>query len=103
VVPVSEQRNVRKSTGRLRLALAHLVDVIFATGKSMVPEPPPTSTRILTSSRFPIVMPAAFHPSKCWVTLIVPHWRAFCRTLQNCNQLETPEHLEPPVPFVLFE
>jgi hypothetical protein len=57
--------------------------ITFATGNSMLPVPPPTSTRILASSMFPSVIPAAAHASKCSVMDIVPHWRADCRTLQN--------------------
>lgn len=44
-------------------ALVHWA-VTSAIGKSTLPLPPPTSTRILASSRFPRVMPWAAHALK---------------------------------------
>ena len=60
---------------------AYLVFVTFAMGKSTVPVPPPTSRRILTSSRLPSLLPAAAHALKCSVTEIVPHVLLSCRIL----------------------
>lgn len=80
----------------------HWVFVTFAIAKSTLPLPPPVSTRILASMRLPSVIPAVFQALKWSEMVMVLHWRAFCRILQNCVQLEA-LHLEPPVPFVGFE
>jgi hypothetical protein len=57
--------------------------VTFATENSMLPWPPPVSTRILASSSDPpIAKPAVSHALKCSEMVSVPHWRAFCRMLQ---------------------
>ena len=42
--------------------------VTLAVGKSILPLPPPASTRTLASYIFPIVMPMPFHASKCLVS-----------------------------------
>jgi hypothetical protein len=44
---------------------AHFTAITLATGNCTLPLPPPTSTRILASSKFPSGILAAFHASKC--------------------------------------
>jgi len=80
-----------------------LVVVTFATGKSIFPVPPPTSTLICTEVRLPRLQPWAAHAAKWSLTVIVPHVRAVFRVLIICVQgPECPlsQALAPPVPVV---
>ena len=53
----------KENGGRKTLRLVHWA-VTFATGKLMLPEPPPASMRMLASSTDPSVMPALLQALK---------------------------------------
>src|SRR5205085_2009723 len=50
--------------------------VTLAVEKSILPMPPPTSTRILASYILPRFMPRVAHCLKCTEIEMCPHWRA---------------------------
>src|SRR6478735_3495172 len=76
-----ERERPQPSSSSATRSDAHIEATTFATVKSIVPVPPPTSTRICAWSILPSVMPAASHALKCSLTEICPHWRAVWRTL----------------------
>src|SRR5690606_39891674 len=93
-------RFLMEPAAKARAPQTYRVSITFAIGKSIDPVPPPASMRILASSRPPRGIPRLSHASKCSESEICPQSRAVVRTLSYWPQLETPEHLEPPVPVV---